>query len=237
MLQFDCRSLMDTAKATGWDLEAHVERVYEMFRFRDGHPPRLPRPSFGTHAAIQQSLMDCKADLGARAQIDWPGFLRRHQGILRPLAALPRLGRLDDHQIDLVCAVVARLEDFKQTAARTLAFGSRAAHFHFPWLVPVVRSDIEAALRAIDRNERAALQSLLPGRSRKFLFSSPRSRAASYANYLRLGNALMRDVDSKTLLGAISSADYDLHAKVFEWWVVAFGLLGARVDVGAVTHV
>jgi hypothetical protein len=33
----------------------------------------------------------------------------------------------------------------------------------------------------------------------------------------------MRDVDSRALLGR-RSPDYDLHAKLFEWWVISFGV-------------
>jgi len=230
MLQLHRESLLETAQETGWDLNGQIERVYEAFRFRDGRPPKLVRRSGEARPAIQQALMDCNADLGARERIDWSGFLRTHRQILKRLAPLPRLGRLDPDGIDCVCEVVGALEDFKDTAGRKLVFGSKAAHFHFPWLVPAMSIEVEAALREIDRVERPALDDLLPIRGRKFLFSSPTSRRASYRNYVALGNAVMRDVDSRTFLGGYSSAAYDLHAKVFEWWVVAFGLLGIRAQ-------
>lgn len=228
MLQVDRDSLLETARETGWDLEGQIERVYATFRFRNGRPPKLVRREGEKRPAIQQSLMDCNADLGARDRVDWAGFLRRHQAILKSLAPLPRLGRLDHRGIDRVCAVVGELEDFKDTAGRKLVFGSKAAHFHFPWLVPAMSIEVEAALREIDRVERAALERLVPGRDRKFLFSSPEARSASYRNYVVLGNEVMRDVDSRTFLDRLSTATYELHAKLFEWWVVAFGLLGIR---------
>ncbi len=230
MLHLNREILLETAKETGWDLNGQIEHVYEAFRFRNGRPPKLVRRSGEARPAIQQALMDCNADLGAREGVDWPGFLRRHREILKRLADLPRLGRLDPEGIDRVCAVVGALEDFKDTAGRKLVFGSKAAHFHFPGLVPAMSIEVEAALREIDRVEREELEDLFPGRGRKFLFSSPTSRRASYRNYVALGNAVMRDVDSHTFLGGYSSVTYDLHAKVFEWWVVAFGLLGIRPE-------
>jgi len=236
MLQLHRESLLETARETGWDLNGQIERVYEAFRFREGRPPKLVRRGGDVRPAIQQALMDCNADLGARERVDWAGFLRGHRTILKRLAPLPRLGRLDPDGIDRVCAVVGALEDFKDTAGRKLVFGSKSAHFHFPWLVPAMSIEVEAALREIDRVERTELVDLLPGRGRKFLFSSPASRRASYRNYVALGNAVMRDVDSQTFLGGYSRAHYDLHAKVFEWWVVAFGLLGIRAESGRAEH-
>jgi hypothetical protein len=228
MLHIDRQSLLEAAKKTGWDLKGQIDRVYETFRFQNGHPPKLVRRVGEARAAIQQSLMDCNADLGAHGRIDWAAFLREHRDILKSLTSIPRLGHLDPCGIDAVCSVVGKLEAFKHTAGRKLVFGSKAAHFHFPWLVPAMSIEVEAALREIDRVERAALEELLPGRGRKFLFSSPQSRSASYRNYVVLGNAVMRDVNSPSFLGPLSSATYDLHAKVFEWWVIAFGLLGIR---------
>jgi hypothetical protein len=236
MLNLHRESLLETARETGWDLNGQIERVYEAFRFRNGRAPKLVRRSAESRPAIQQALMDCNADLGARERVDWPGFIRGHRELLKRLAPLPRLGRLGPDGIDRVCDVVAALEDFKDTAGRKLVFGSKAAHFHFPWLVPAMSIEVEAALREIDRVERTALDDLLPGPGRKFLFSSPTSRQASYRNYVALGNAVMRDVDSQTFLGGHSSATYDLHAKVFEWWVVAFGLLGIRAESGKTEH-
>jgi hypothetical protein len=228
MLQVDRTRLLDAAKKTGWDLNDSIHGVYDSFRFRNGRPPPLAQYPGDPRTAIQKALMDCNADLGARNRIDWAGFSRKHQGILKRLAQLPRLGELEPSDIDRVCAVVEELEDFKQTTGRKLVFGSKVAHFHFPWLVPSMSGEVECALREIDRTERRALEGLMPGPGRKFLFASAASMSISYRNYVVLGNVVMRDVDSGSFLGSADALGYSVDAKVFEWWVIAYGLLGVR---------
>jgi hypothetical protein len=213
MLSLDRRSLLATARSTGWDLEGHVRRVYDTFGFRAGKPPRLFRRPGETRPAIQQSLMDWNADLGARDRMDWSGFLARHQRILRPIARLPRLGKLDDAGIDRVCEVVGELEAFKKTDGRTLVFGSKAAHFHFPWLVPVMSSEVADGLREVERAHGEDVRRHIPGEGRRFGFTSADARRTAYRNYVQLGNAIMRDVDTRRLLRGVTDARYDLHAK------------------------
>lgn len=223
MLAIDRRAVLKAADATGWDLEGHIQRVYDTFRFRGVRPPALVVRPGELRPAIHQSLMDWKADLGARDRMDWPGFLAGHGRILQPLATLPRLGLLDARAIDEVCAVVARLEQFKATSGRALVFGSKAAHFHFPGLVPVVSSEVAAGLQEIERRHPDDIARLVAGTGRRFVFTNAANRQISYRNYVVLGNALTAGLDSQAFFGRRSSARYDLHSKIFEWWVIGTG--------------
>jgi hypothetical protein len=223
MLTIEREALLRTAEATGWDLGGHIEWVYDTFCFRGGTAPPLVVRAGETRPAIQQSLMDWKADLGARDRMDWPGFLEAHQRILQGLAPLPRLGQLRPHDIDAVCAVVDALEGFKKTSGRALVFGSKAAHFHFPWLVPVTSSEVIEGLRWLEQRHPADIDALIPGTGQRFEFNTPANRLRSYRNYVVLGNALTARIDSSTFFGDYPVADYDLHAKIFEWWVISAG--------------
>jgi len=222
MLKVDRRRLLQTARETGWDLRGHIERVYDVLRFRNGRFPRLIARPGEQRPAIQQSLIDWNADLGARDRMDWKGFLSRHQTILQPLTALPRLGRLDERGIDTVCTVVQKLEGFKKTLGRKLVFGSKAAHLHFPGIAPVMSSEVARGLAIIEKRYARELDGALPSPDRRFRFQNAQACVQSYRNYVSFGNVLMRDIDSRTFLGPRSHASYDLHAKIFEWWVVAF---------------
>lgn len=207
---------------TAWSLENHIERIYDTMAYHGGKAPPVFRREGQTRYAVQQSLQDWNADLGARDRMDWRGFLENHRSILGCLANVPRLGRLRDTDVDAVCDVVGKLEDFKPTAARKLVFGSKAAHFHFPWLVPVMSSEVEQGLRVLQQDHERDLTKLLPDTGDWwFRFASPEQRAGSFRSYVSLGNALMRDIDTRDILGR-RSPSYDLHAKVFEWWIVSF---------------
>lgn len=61
--------------ATGWSLENHVARIYDQIRFRRGKPPKLFTRPDEDRPAVQQSLIDWNADLGARHRMDWGHFL------------------------------------------------------------------------------------------------------------------------------------------------------------------
>src|SRR5260370_17900834 len=150
MLKLHRESLLETARETGWELNGQIEGVYEAFRFRKGRAPKLVRRSAEARPAIQQALMDCNADLGARERVDWPGFIRGHRDILKRLARLPRLGCLDPDGIDRVCEAVGALEAFKDTAGRKLVFGSKAAPFHFPCLVPAMAIHVVSPLPGLE---------------------------------------------------------------------------------------
>lgn len=223
MLTIERDALLRTAETTGWDLGGHIERVYDTFCFRDGEPPPLVVRDGETRPAVQQSLMDWKADLGARDRMDWAGFLQEHQRVLQRLATFPRLGRLSARQIDSVCEVVDALEGFKHTSGRTLVFGSKAAHFHFPWLVPVMSSEVVEGLQWLENQHPRDIGAVVPGSGPRFVFNSPTTRLRSYRNYVVLGNALTMGIDSSTFFGEYPVADYDLHAKIFEWWVISAG--------------
>lgn len=221
MLTINRSAVLQTAEDNGWSLENHVDRVYGTFRFRGGKPPKLVTRPGEVRPAIQQSLMDWNADLGARDRMDWDGFLAKHQRILTRLATLPRLGKLASRDIDTVCGVVEELENFKSTAGRKLVFGSKAAHFHFPWLVPVVSSEVHSGLAEIERTRGRDVEALVPGTGRRFRYTSPEACSSCFRAYVVFGNVLVRDIDSRRFLGNWSSAKHDLHAKIFEWWVIA----------------
>jgi len=205
----------------GWDLPGHVDRVYDAFRFRGGHPPHLATRPGEDRPAIQQSLMDWKADLGARGRMDWSGFLAKHRRILQRISSLPRLGRLDEAGIARVCAVVDKLEDFKPTEARKLVFGSKAAHFHFPGLVPVMSSEVVSGLKKLAADHPNEVCHLLDDEPVRFSQASAAESMATYQRYVRLGNALLRDVDDAGFRRRLCA--YPLHAKLYEWWVIGAG--------------
>lgn len=223
-LEITAAAVHRVASSTGWSIQNHVSRVYDTFRFRNGKPPAIGVRPDEHRPAIQQSLMDWNADLGARHKMDWPGFLAEHQRLITPLAELPTLGGLTDDQIDLVCEVVGALENFKSTKGRTLVFGSKAAHFYFPGLVPVMSSEVQSGLLQIQRLFEAELGKRLGGRRSWFAFRSVAPRRDSYRNYVVLGNALLRDADMSDLPAWSSDAGIHLHAKIFEWWVIGCGL-------------
>jgi len=209
------------AEATGWKLHEHIDRVYDQLRYRAGRFPKLfTRP--GEHRpAVQQSLMDFSADLGVRHKMDWPGFLRRHQAMLQPLAALPRLGRLSEAQIDTVVEVVAELDRFKHTKGCTLVLGSKAAHIHFPATVPITASEVVTGLKALQRSNEPELTAKLGRDGPWFRFTDPVTRRLAYRHYVALGNAVMAEVDARRLLGMKKAPPYDLHAKLWQWFVIS----------------
>ena len=215
-LQITRQSIARTQATTNWDIQAHVDDVYERFRFRRGKAPPLDTE------ALRSRLMQWKADLGARAgtQMDWAGFMLHHRAILQPLSTLPRLGRLTDNEVELVTSVVLHLESFKDTTGRMLVFGSKAAHFHFPGLVPIMSSEVRDGLKELARAKANALKCYLPAHQQEFRFGSARQNLNSYRNYVALGNALCADLDAKKLLQR-TSATFDLHAKLFEWWTAS----------------
>jgi hypothetical protein len=165
--------------------------------------------------------MHWKADLGARHRIDWTGFIRCHRDLLQPLAHLPRLGRLSEAHITLVYETVLRLDAFKGATQR-LVFGSKAAHFHFPGLVPVMSSDVERALRHLQGRLSGALREALDQSGPWFRFSTPIGRRESYRHYLGLANRLMSEVDRKQLLDGICRVNYPLHAVIFDACIISF---------------
>jgi len=61
--------------ATGWSLENHVARIYDQIRFRRSKLPKLFTRPDEDRPAVQQSLIDWNADLGARHRMDWGHFL------------------------------------------------------------------------------------------------------------------------------------------------------------------
>jgi hypothetical protein len=202
-----------------WALEKHASEVYDVLRFHGTRPPPLHRGI--RYPRIQHLLMRWKADLGARHRIDWPGFIRRHRNLLQPLARLPRLGRLSEAQIAFVCETVFRLDAFKG-ATRHLVFGSKAAHFHFPGLVPVMSSDVERALRCLQSDVSGALREALDDSGPWFRFSTPAGRQESYRHYVRLGNRLTSEIDQKEFLDGICRVTYPLHAAIFDACIIAF---------------
>lgn len=222
MLKITQERVRHTGEYRNWSLEEHIEQVYNVLRFQRNWPPLLVHRPGESRPAVHQILLDWKAGLGALHHTDWQGFLRRHQSLLSPLASLSRLGRLSDADIDLVCSIVRDLESFKNTQSRMLVFGSKAAHIHFPWLVPVMSSEVRQGLGNLMRSHSAEVNRCLGGETAlQFSFTRPEECFRSFRHYVALGNWMCRDLDANKMLG-VPRLKYDLHAKAFEWWVVSF---------------
>lgn len=188
----------------------------------DGVLPDLTEPFDGDeYPAIRRLLMNWKADLGARDRMTWDAFLASYRKILQPALEMRRLGALDDRQIKKVVSIVNELENFKDTVGRKLVFGSKAADFHFPAVVPIMSSDVERGLKFLQRAHPEVLRKHL-GANSGFRFGSAVDNLQSYEKYVRLGNALMRDIDAWSVTGLTERRSYGVDAKVFELCIVAF---------------
>lgn len=209
------------ARGRGWDLAAQLRTSHDPFVPHAGTiPDHSTRPDGARCSLLQQRLQIWQADLGARDRTDWTGFHRSYRRLLEPLLALPRLGALDARELRMIADVVDSLESYKHTAGRALVFGSKSAHFHFPWLVPVVSSEVRRGLLALQRHQPHLLAEHLSGPAPWFRYQSAAETACSYGNYLALGNALMRSADGVAIHRRRLA--YGIDAKVFEWCVVAF---------------
>ena len=168
--------------------------------------------------------MNWQADLGARHRVHWHPFEREHHAILRSLRKLPSLGKLPPRNIRQVVDVVAQTDKYKVTKSKTLVFGSKAAHIHFPGLVPVLSSEVRRGLQVIEKRFSKELEDIVPAPLPRFVFGSPGDNHTGYWYYIFLGNVLMSGIDSRQLLGNDCPVSFSLNAKVFEWWVVSFGI-------------
>lgn len=208
-------------RARGWDLTQQLRHSHDPYIPRHGTIPDNARtPAGERYPTIRQRLQYWQADLGARDRVDWAGFLRDYRNLLRPLIDLPRLGGLSAREINVVVDVVDGLERYKQTSGRALVFGSKTAHFHFPWLVPIVSSEVRRGLLELQRTKASVLASHLPAKASWFRFATAAETRRSYRNYVLLGNALMRPVNGAAFHRKPPS--YGIDAKIFEWCVVAF---------------
>jgi hypothetical protein len=170
-------------------------------------------------------------------------LFEHYERILAPLCDLPRLGELTDKQVEIVALAVAELENFKPSLGRKLVFGSKAAHFVFPWLVPVISSDV---VRGIENMRRLQLD----GAEGDFLAAffgykrsegvwvkfgdDPEQNGAAYFEYLLLGNTLLKNFDDRDYMGKFGESlclDFRIDAKLFEWALVSWDprLLGHEV--------
>lgn len=211
-----------TRTLRGWNLGWQVENCHVPFvPVRGAIPDHSKTPKGEKYSRLQRMLQIWNADLGARANMDWSGFLGGYRRTLKPLTNLPSLGALTEADLQRVLSVVAELESFKPTKGRALVFGSKAAHFHFPWMVPVISSEVRRGLSALERARPEVLRAHLGARPDGFEWTGAEANRRSYEAYLRLGNALMRGVDARVVADA-EDAPFDLAAKVFEWCVVSF---------------
>lgn len=203
-----------TVKLRGWNLDRQVRECHDEFVPSGG-------VIFRRDAALKRMLQTWNADLGARHKMNWPGFFERYCRILRPLLELPVLGELSAAQLATAVRIVDELETFKSTQGRALVFGSKAAHFHFPWIVPVISSEVQRGLRVMQREHASTLERFLGGGAPWFEFGSAPENRRSYEAYLRLGNGLMKGVDTAKVIGG-RTEPYGVHAKIFEWCIVSF---------------
>jgi hypothetical protein len=159
--------------------------------------------------------------MAPRAQRCWrlPGELHRPGRLDGRLPS--RLGPLSEAQITLVCETVFRLDAFKG-ATRHLVFGSKAAHFHFPGLVPIMSSDVKGALRRLQVGLSGVLREVLEDSGLWFRFSTPAGRQESYRPYVRCGNLLMSEVDHKQLLDGTCRVTYSPHAAILDACNISF---------------
>lgn len=209
------------ARGRGWDLAGQLRTSHDPFVPTTGTIPNHSSCPAGARCSLlQQRLQDWQADLGARDRTDWGGFHQSYRKHLKPLIGMPRLGALDVRALQTVASVVGALETYKATIGRALVFGSKAAHFHFPWLVPVISSEVRRGLLALQRHHPVLLSEHFEGPTPWFRFNSAPESAQSYANYLALGNSLMRSADGTAIHHR--KLAYGIDAKVFEWCVVAF---------------
>jgi len=169
--------------------------------------------------------MAWNADLGARHLMNWKGFLKFHRLILKPLAKIEPMGYLQEKDIDKICSVVKKLEAFKPTKGQSLVFGSKAAHFHFPGLVPVMSKEVREGLYVYEKKQNKEMELVFPNSKRCsiFDFTTPENRFRSYRNYIYLGNYWMKNISIKDILGK-EAPKYSLNAKIYEWSIIMYGL-------------
>lgn len=203
-----------TVELRGWNLDRQLADCHDQFVPSGGLIARRD-------AALKRMLQIWNADLGARHKMNWQGFFERYPRSLAPLLKLPPLGALSEAQIATVVRVVDELEGFKSTQGRALVFGSKAAHFHFPWIAPVISSEVQRGLRALQRQHESWLKAVLGGAAPWFEFGDSVANRRSYEAYIRLGNRALQDVDLTKVIGK-RSEPYGVHAKVFEWCVVSY---------------
>jgi hypothetical protein len=213
-----------TRRDRGWDPNEHNKYVYDVFSINKGVFQENCLERGNKNSRIREELTAWNADLGARDRMDWKGFERRHHYILGKLSKISRLGKLDPSQVTNICDVVYELDKFKNTETQTLVFGSKAAHFHFPGTIPVMSSEVRTGLVLLEKLHPAELHDLIPSPAKKkFRFGTQEKNYDSYWYYVALGNAMMRKINDRDYLRR-KSTHYQLHAKVFEWWVISFGL-------------
>jgi len=202
-----------------WDLPGHIRTVYQPFRCRDGVLPAISASDGKLRAQLKQTLMAWNADLGARDKMDWEGFFEGMEGILAPLARFPRLGLLDQDQLEAVVLAVWQLDQFKHTKSGKLVFGSKAAHFVFPWLVPIVSSDVVRGIE--DFRRRTMLIDGMFGRKNAMKFGpDPEENLRAYFEYLDFGDRMLETFDCQAFLAGNVRVDFGLDAKMYEWlWV------------------
>ena len=228
--------LRRTARATGWSIENHRDTVYDALAWRSG--ALLGGPDWFPH--LRQKLVHWNADLGARQAggVDWDGLRTRGVDILWRLEGMGPLGTLSHDQLHEIAAVVGEFESFKKTSTRSMVFGSKVAHMHFPWLVPVTSSEVIAGLHDLADafpEDVAAWLDIRPSNLRGYFAARFTDRLAAdraYRGYLRLANGVMRGVRARECFPEASDRPYTLEAKAAEWWVIAMRDGGPSVTLG-----
>jgi len=214
----DIFSFEELNQRVPWDLPGHIRTVYQPFRCRNGVLPAVSSDG-KIRAQLKKTLMAWNADLGARDKMDWEGFFEGMEEILTPLARLPRLGLLDGEQLKAVALAVWQLEQFKHTKSGKLVFGSKAAHFVFPWLVPIVSSDVVRGIEDFRRHS-TAIDDIFGRKNTMKFGSDPEKNLRAYFEYLDFGNHMLETFDCQIFLGSKVRVDFGLDAKMYEWlWV------------------
>jgi hypothetical protein len=204
-----------------WDFSTHLRTVYLPFRARNGELPEVARAeSSELKRKYKKTLMLWNADLGARDRMDWDGFFSSLARIVKPLLTLPALGKLTDEQCEQVVLAVAECEQFKNTASRKLVFGSKSLHFLFPWLIPVVSSDVVRGIEAFRRAPGRPLDTIFKRRDAMKFGSNPDANVRAYMDFIDYGNMMLENFDCQKFLPTTFRHGFGLDAKAYEWtWV------------------